>query len=740
MVSLLTVLALAALQLPAAEPGLVWGQVRSETTGSPLRYAVVEIPLSGREELRTATDENGIYILRDVPPGRRVLRATHIDHAPLDVAVLVPAGGRMSLDFALRLRPVQLPLVLARAHGIASARPDTTSSGVGGLGAATVHVLEASPGVAELGLGEIARTIPGYEPIDPSDVLYVRGGAADLKLVLLDGAPVYAPFHLGGLISALDTDWLRTANLYLGGAPARFDGGLSYIMELETRSARTSRMHAEIGADMLSARGRVEGPLVAGIGYLVGGRLVHGMGAEPFFRDVFPYRYGDAIARIDAPVGSGVLSATGFWNEEGIRLDSTSRAQGEAVWGNRAASLRYRGELLGAAALITLSGGTFETALPIGGIRPLITSARSARARFAADFERSLGPVRLGYGTSIDRMTFDYSAAVRAIGADSVLLRAHGEGDSGGAYLDASFNLFRGMRVRAGLRGDAFALIDDVRFAPRLSFTLALGERAAITLAGGRYHQYVRAPEEEIIFVGSIVHDSIATPAMTVARASHIAMQLAQDLGEAMYLGLEGYYKQFEGLPSATSDHAEASGLELWVRREGDRITGWFGYSLGWVWSSDRDRYAPDPRAFAGRHLISAGIAGPTLGTGAFDLRIAYGSGLPYTAIPEPDGAPPVFQTTGFDPNTTAAASTIPSAPRDEPEEPYLRIDARLEHTWSAQLNGLAFDVTPYLKLLNALNRRDAIFYHFDRTPAGTELKPLAALPVLPVLGVEWRF
>ena len=732
---------LLAIQAPVMEPGLVWGQVRSESTGAPLRYAVVEVTQAGGADLRTPTDENGIYILRGVPSGRRVLRATHIDHAPLDVEVVVPSGGQLALDFGLRLRPVQLPVVLARATGLHTARTDTTPSTTPDLGAASVHVLEASPGVAELGLGEMTDKIPGYEPIDPSDVLYVRGGAADLKLVLLDGAPVYAPFHLGGLIAALDTEWLRSATLYLGGAPARYDGGLSYIMELESRAARTSRVRAEAAADMLAARARIEGPLVGGASYLAGGRLVHGIGAEPFFRDIFPYRYGDAIARVDVPAGRGHITMTGFWNEEAVRLDSTSRAHGDAEWGNRAGSLRYRGRLLGGNAILTLGGGTFRTALPIGGIRPLLTEARSQRVRLAADLERPVGGIRIGYGASLDRMTFDYSAASRQA-ADSVLLRAHGEGDSGGAYVDAAFNVFRGLRLRAGLRGDAFALIDELRFAPRISATLALGERAALTIAGGRFHQYVRAPEEEIIFVGSVVRDTIATPPMTVARASHVAVQLAQDLGDAMFLGLEGYYKLFEGLPSATSDEAEASGVELWVRRGGERITGWFGYSLAWVWSSDRDRYEPDPRAFAGRHLISAGVAGPTFGRGAFDVRVAYGSGLPYTAIPEPDGAPPVFSTTdGFEPGERGeVATSIPSSPRDEPDQPYLRIDATLEHTWSGQVNGVAFDFTPYLRLLNALNRRDAIFYHFDRTPAGTELKPLAALPVLPVLGLSWKF
>ena len=739
MLPLFAVLALA-VQLPASQPGMVWGQVRSESNGGPLRYAVVEIVLSGRDDLRTETDENGIYILRDVPPGRRLLRATHIDHAPLDVEVVVPSGGHIALDFGLRLRPVELPLVLAEARGLSRAAADTTPARAADLTSAAVRALESTPGVAELGLADVAQDIPGSEPIDPSDVLYVRGGAADLKLVLLDGAPVYAPFHLGGLISALETDWLRNATLYLGGAPARFDGGLSYVLDLESRAGRTGRTHVEVGADMLAAHVRAEGPIVAGAGYLAGARTVHGFGAEPFFHEVFPYNYGDAIARLDIPLGDGQLSATGFWNRETVRLDSTARGTGIAEWGNRAASLRYRGRFFGSTALLTVAGGTFTTAIPLGGIRSLVTEARSARGRVAADFERRVGPVRFGYGVSIDRMTFDYSASAQQAGTDSVLLRAHGEGDSGGAYIDASFNIVRGLRVRAGLRGDAFALIDDVRMAPRVSTTLALGERAALTVAAGRYHQYVRAPEEEIIFVGSAVRDTIATPPMTVARGSHLAVHLAQDLGDAMYLGLEGYYKHFEGLPSAVSDEADASGLELSVRRAGARISGWFGYSLAWVWSTDRDRYAPDPRPFAGRHLISAGVGGPIIGAGAFDVRVAYGSGLPYTAIPEPEGTPPVFAVAGYDEEITTSAAAIPSTPRDEPDEPYLRVDARIAHTWSGSVQGVAFDFTPYLKLLNALNRRDAIFYHYDRTPAGTELRPLAALPVLPILGLEWRF
>src|SRR5690606_5250419 len=105
---------------------------------------------------------------------------------------------------------------------------DTVAAAAPELSAASIRALEATPGVAELGIAEAARRFPSEEPIDPSEILYVRGAVADLKLVLLDGAPVYAPFHLAGLIAPFETGVLREASLFLGGAPSRYDGGLSY--------------------------------------------------------------------------------------------------------------------------------------------------------------------------------------------------------------------------------------------------------------------------------------------------------------------------------------------------------------------------------------------------------------------------------------------------------------------------------------------------------------------------------
>lgn len=714
----------------------VHGQVRSEGSNAPLRGAVVEVVSAGSYSMAT-TDSLGIYVLRKVPVGRRLLRATHLDHAPLEVEIVAASNAEMVLDFALELRPVKLRAVTAHALAWRSNK-DTMTLGPAALGQANVKVLEASPGVAELGLAEVTREVPGQEPPDPSDVLYVRGGTTDLKLVLLNGAPVYAPFHLGGLMNPLDDDLMRAARLYVGGAPARYDGGLSYVMDLETRAGRNKQSHASVSVDMLSSRTILEGPITETATYLAGVRSVHGAGARSFVSDPFPYGYADAIARVDMEMFGTRVTAAGFWNQESVSLDSIGARVGNAVWGNTSGSLKVRGTILGADADITAAAGRFTTQLPLGGVRPIVTSGMANRVRFTAHFAHTYGGVNVQFGGSVDQQDYEYRAWPQTATRDSLLLRSNASGEITGFYLDGQFNPSRRVTIRTGGRADIFSHDDRARFAPRLSATVLLSEKASLTVAAGRYRQYVRA-ETGSDFIGTPVPDTVARPSLDIASASHLVLSLDQELGENLRMALEGYYKTFEGLPSAQGELTEASGVDLWVRRGTGDLTGWLGYSLAWVWSLS-DSESNSARAFAGRQLLSAGVGGAIGANGRFDIRVAYGAGLPFTAIPEPEPSLPTF---AHSMKPRPGVGTIPddnfNFPRP-PDQQYLRLDAEVSHTFLTHLSGFAFELTPYFKVLNALDRRDALFYHFDRSQQEPQARAIAALPVLPIIGFEWRF
>ena len=730
----------AAAPAPDSARGVIRGTVQSEPTGLPVPLAVVEAD-DGRVTVHAVADSAGAYVLR-VSAGHQTLRVRHLEHAPVEMEVLVPPAGELVLDIALAHRPIALapvnvlPPADPRADSTAAARPDLVIidrfaiENGGGLGGALGTGLSINP-------DETGGT--------GGEALYVRGSSANLQLVLLDGAPVYAPFHMGGLIENFEPDVVGSARLYLGGAPARYDGGLSYVMDLSTRSGR-ERPGAAGTVDMVAAGARVEGPLGA-VRYLGSLRGVHGASLSRLEGEPFPYEFLDGLARVDVPLPEGGVSGTFFANAEGVRVDSVRPGMdGYARWGNVAGSLRYRGRFEGADVEMTLAGGRFDADLPerdrLDPRQVFLLRNRSDRVRAGADFTRRDGPVLLRYGASFERTWMEHTGVQPE--TEQPLIFARASGTLAGGYLDGTWQPAARVVLRGGVRADAFSVGGVVTLAPRASATWLAGEGAALTLAAGRYHQYVRVPRP--LPAGTPpanAADAARIPTQfAVAGATHLSLGLDQQMAGGVRLGLEGFYKRFHGLPSpqrvdTMASVAHSSGMDVWVRRTAGALTGWLGYSLSWTWSDGQEGATP----FAGRHTLSAGVRGATWKRAVLGLRLAYGSGLPYARVPLGEGA---FSDGSIPSLSNGRAETVDldtRAPLSPHPDEFLRLDAEVSRTWNPRLAGRRTQVTPYLRVINALDSRDGLFYRYVAGDVNGQggVQAIGSLPLVPVFGFNWK-
>ena len=86
----------------------------------------------------------------------------------------------------------------------------------------TKRDIEAIPVLG--GESDVIKTLqllPGtVRGVEGSSDLFVRGGAADQNLVLLDGAPIYNTSHLFGFLSVFNPDILEKVEAINGGFPA----------------------------------------------------------------------------------------------------------------------------------------------------------------------------------------------------------------------------------------------------------------------------------------------------------------------------------------------------------------------------------------------------------------------------------------------------------------------------------------------------------------------------------------
>ncbi|HUE95547.1 MAG TPA: TonB-dependent receptor, partial [Longimicrobiaceae bacterium] len=404
---------------------------------------------------------------------------------------------------------------------------------------------------------------------------------------------------------------------------------------------------------------------------------------------------------------------------------------------NRSGSTRFRGAFGATAAEVTLAVGDYSARLPLVSPQSLVAEGATRRARLSLDLARRFDAVQLQYGLSVDEQ--EHEARATPVGGAAPSASVEAAGRVAGIYGEVGAQPLPRLRLHGGARVDHFSTAGETVVAPRMAATWLVTDRAALTLAAGRYHQFLRPPDEVLLQSGGSAPIPLAA-AMVVGSSSHFTVSLDQDLGEGVRLGIEGFYKQFTDVPATSSTQAHASGMDLWIRRSSGGINGWLGYSLAWVWSNS---VTPGSADFAGRHLLSTGLAAPLGARTNVELRFAYGAGLPYAAIPV--GGP---ITGSRDGTNYVSTQTLTSADRGgtetapllhTPDQPFLRLDAAISQRWTSRRGSRAFEFSPYLRVLNSLGRRDALFYFLD-PDRGDELRAIGALPLVPVLGLEWKF
>ena len=422
-----------------------------------------------------------------------------------------------------------------------------------------------------------------------------------------------------------------------------------------------------------------------------------------------------------------------------MRLDF-DRAPDDAMWSNRAASISYRAELGGARLDVTAGASGYRAELPLQPSgdpgepppAPLRASALTDRMRLVAETTWDVDEAPLRAGVSFERVIAAFAARGSSSSATSRTSLS-----TAGAFIDVMRPLGPGLTLRAGLRGDVFGSA-GARFAPRAALRWEVGPEALLTVAAGRYHQPTRTPDFEVErTLAEVAHEGVA-PAelLPVATADHVVLSLDQRLRGRVSLGLEGFWKRYDGLLASSAETVRSSGVDVRVLSSGDLGVAWLGYGLSWFWSTiDFSGRASD---FAGRHLLSAGVSGHLAGPLGGEARLAYGAGLPHTSIPFRGTASTAEDSAGPGQATTSGGPS-PSTIVGGLDEEFLRIDLEVYALLEPHWGGRPWSVRPYVRILNALDRRDALFYTLQPWRPDS-ITRLAERPLLPLLGIAFSF
>ena len=118
-------------------------------------------------------------------------------------------------------------------------------------------------GLIEPDILESIQQLPGViSPNKTATNLSIRGGHYDQNLIYYDGIPIYQNGHLFGMISPFNPYIIKRVKYYFKGTPAKYEGGVSGIIDLSSGNKVANKMKISGGINALSTDFELEIPLI----------------------------------------------------------------------------------------------------------------------------------------------------------------------------------------------------------------------------------------------------------------------------------------------------------------------------------------------------------------------------------------------------------------------------------------------------------------------------------------------
>jgi hypothetical protein len=236
-----------------AQNVILSGYIREAASAKPLPGCTVFVEAVGKG---TSTDPNGFYNL-SLPAGSYHIAFSFIGYGRDTRYIDLKSSQTLNVS----LQPEATTLMEVE---IADSHHDASLTSI-----ETGHIVIQQKDIEKLPylLGEIdpiriLQLMPGVQTSgEGSTGFYVRGGAVDQNLMLLDHSTVYNPSHLFGFFSIFNGSTVQNLEMYKSGIPSYYGGRLSSVTKVTTRRGNDQKIKGQAGLGAVSANFLIEGPL-----------------------------------------------------------------------------------------------------------------------------------------------------------------------------------------------------------------------------------------------------------------------------------------------------------------------------------------------------------------------------------------------------------------------------------------------------------------------------------------------
>jgi hypothetical protein len=598
------------------------GSIKDQSTGETLIGATIrlqELPNTG-----ATSNEYGFYSIT-APVGTYTILVQYIGYQTFTQKINLQE--RLKYDILLNDgATLQEVTIQAEKKQEAVERP---LMGVEKLSMAEIKTLPTLLG--ERDLVKTIQLLPGVKSAGEGNAgFYVRGGAADQNLILLDEAQVYNASHLLGFFSTFNADAIKDATLYKGGMPAQFGGRLSSVLDIKMNDGNNRRLGVSGGIGLISSKLNIETPIQKGkSSLLVTGRRTY---ADLFLRASSDttlnnntlYFY-DLNAKMNYQLGAkDRLFISGYFGRDKLGLGDEFGLN----WGNATATLRWNhlfsDKLFSNTSLIF---SNYNNNIRIkSGTNDFKISSQIRDYNLKQDFQwfpNSRNTWK--YGLQIIHHTITPSSINASESSSFASLAAQKRfGLESAAYIAHEWQVQPRLKLLYGLRVSAFNVLGAgdfytydqegnvldtmvyqngkivktyVNLEPRIALSYLISDRQSFKFGYNRNSQYLHL----------LSNSTSGNPTdLWMPTTNNVKPEIADQIALGYFhnfegkgqveLSIETYYKTMQnqldyrnGADVQGNSNVEgellygpgrAYGLELLLKKRSGRITGWVGYTL----------------------------------------------------------------------------------------------------------------------------------------------------------------
>jgi hypothetical protein len=718
------------------------GFVEDASTGTALPGANVvlrSLDESDAPPRGAVSGSNGLYQIENLPPGRYALQVTFVGYTPSRDTLQLEAGTVQTRTIVLDPATEQLGELVVEEEGGAA-----TLEG----GKQTVRAAD----IARIPTPDVSGDLVSYLQALPSVVssgdrggqLFIRGGTPSQNLVLVDGVPVYLPFHIVGFYSAFPEDLVANADVYAGGFGARYSSRISSVIDVSMRQGNKRSLDASGSLSPFLASARMEGPVTDDGTLSILGSTRHSIieSTESVYGEELPFRFSDTFVKLHgAPDDQSRYSLMGLHTYDRGRVDAGDLANDDVFrWSNVALGARLFTLPSESDRAVEVTGGLSFANNEVGSPERPERSSSIIRLGATFDFIDPEGRTTLNWGLFTRMHWMSRSIEEQFAGIQDESEVALGVGGYGELDVDLTETL-------TATPGTVLSWYDGIVPIPepRLRLSWQPHENHTVTAASGVYWQPVAGLTDDRDAGSVFTVWTLDTGRTESQRAIHAMGGWQASLGP-FQTTLEGYYKQLSDLrvprfgtrASFSTEFTRATGTVYgfdarleWPR---EHVYAYLGYGFAWTeYRADDEPLAvragepitayhpPHDRRHQVNAVLSADVQAYTA-----SVRWSFGSGLPFTRFSgfdefvPPQGLPDVRDQLG-------ESRLFLSEPYAERLPVYHRLDVSLQRSFSLG----AANLVAQLGAINAYDRRN--LFYFDLFTA----QRVDQLPVIPYLSLK---